>query len=240
MKKLFLALTLVLFVSSFSFAQINKGWDGTRPEVYQGSKNFVFFYSPFVSSNLSGAMAGSYTVPVMTGGMVDSSQLSVNSLVGIGFQYYVSPQIALAFGLHFGNYSSEPTATGLIGPGNSYKTSGTTFGLSVDGNYHFKSLYSVSPYLGLNVNFGTGSSTVEFTDGKTEVSGNSIGFGANFGFDWYFTPGLSLGGKYTLGMQMNSQPDVKYTVGGTTNEYKGAKSTVLGTGVASIMLNVHF
>ena len=63
MKKLLVALSLVLFVSSFTFAQINRNWDGTKPEVYQGSKNFVFFYSPFVSGNLGSSMAGSYSYP---------------------------------------------------------------------------------------------------------------------------------------------------------------------------------
>ena len=240
MKKLLVALSLVLFVSSLSFAQINKNWDGTKPEVYQGSKCLVFFYAPFVSGNLGSSMAGSYSNPVFTGGGVDSSKLTVSQMYGIGFQYYVSRDIALAIGLNFGNFSTSPTTEGLIGPGTSYKTTGTTFGASIDANYHFRSLYSVSPYLGLNVNFGMGSSTKEFTDGKTEVSGSSIGAGLNLGFDWYFTPGLSLGGKYTLGFVSNGQPDVKFTSGGTTNEYKSASQTTIGTGIASIMLNVHF
>ena len=34
---------------------------------------------------------------------------------------------------------------------------------------------------------------------KTEFSGSGFGIGINFGFDWYFTEGISLGGKYTLG-----------------------------------------
>lgn len=238
MKKLFASLMLVILVSSFSFAQINKSWDGTKPEIYKGSKNFVFFYSPFVSANLGGANAGNYSSPTISSGVVDSSSVNVNSLYGIGFQYYVSPEIALALGFHIGNYSTEPTTVGNINT--SYKTSGTTIGFSIDGNYHFKSLYSVSPYFGLNVNFGTGSYTQEGSNSKAEISGNSFGAGLNFGFDWYFTPGLSLGGKYTLGMRMDAQPTVKYTSGGTTNEYKGAKQTTLGTGIASIMLNVHF
>ena len=244
MKKLLVALSLVLFVSSLSFAQINKNWDGTKPEVYQGSKCFVFFYAPFVSGNLGSAMAGSYSYPstytVNGNTYVDSSNLTVNQMYGIGFQYYISRDIALAIGLNFGNFSTSPTTQGSQQFGGSYKTSGTTFGASVDANYHFKSLYSVSPYFGLNVNFGMGSSTKEFTDGKTEVSGSSIGAGLNLGFDWYFTPGLSLGGKYTLGFVSNGQPDVKFTSGGTTNEYKSASQTTIGTGIASIMLNVHF
>ncbi|MCX6156349.1 MAG: hypothetical protein NTY74_00015 [Ignavibacteriae bacterium] len=42
MKKVLLLVLAVLFVTSASFAQINKNWDGTKPEVYQGAKGFVF------------------------------------------------------------------------------------------------------------------------------------------------------------------------------------------------------
>lgn len=233
MKKLLAVLTLVLFASTLTFAQANRGWDGTKPEIYKGSKNFVFMYSPFVSPNLGAVYSGSFTE------FQDTANTRINSLYGVGFQYYVTPEIALQFGLNFGYSKEEPTWAGATA-----SMSSTTFGLSVDANYHFKALYSVSPYLGLNLNFGMGSSTQEITVGTTtskiEYSGNSFGGGVNFGFDWYFTPGLSLGGKYTLGFAMNSQPTAKSTTGATTIELKGPKSTVFGTGIASIMLNVHF
>lgn len=233
MKKLFTAVMLVVLVSSLSFAQINKGWDGTKPEVYQGSKSMVFVYSPFVSSNLGSVYAGSYSQ------FVDTTNATIGNLFGWGFQYYVSPQIALGIGFSFASNSWEPTWAGQTA-----KSSSTMFGVSLDGNYHFKSLYSVSPYLGLNVNFGTGSTKYEATAGtstaKFETSGNSIGFGVNLGFDWYFTPGLSLGGKYTLGMTMNSQPEGTFTSGASTSTLKGPKTSTFGNGIASIMLNVHF
>lgn len=229
MKKLFIVLVMSLFVVSASFAQINKNWDGTKPEVYQGSKSFVFVYAPFVSNNLGAAYAGSYT------NYIDSSNASVNNLFGVGFQYYVTGNISLGGGISFGTTSWEPKWSGSTA-----KYSGTMFGVSVDGNYHFKSLYGVSPYLGLNVNFGTMSSTVDYTNGQEKSSGNAIGFGANFGFDWYFAPGISLGGKYTLGMTMNSAPEITRTTGGTSVTLTGPKTSTFGTGVASILLNVHF
>ena len=198
MKKLFMALTLVLFVTSFSFSQINKNWDGTIPEVYSGSKGFVFYYAPFVSSNLGAVYAGSRTI------FQDTANTNIGTLYGVGFQYYVTKEIALAIGFNFNSWSWEPTWSGVTS-----KQSSSSFGVSLDGNYHFKSLYSVSPYLGLNVNFGTGSNswqqTVGSTTSKYETSGNSIGFGLNFGFDWYFTPGLSLGGRYTVKSKIQSE-----------------------------------
>jgi hypothetical protein len=232
MKKLFVSLMLVILVSSFSFAQMNKNWDGTKPEVYQGSKSLVFVYSPFVSNTLGAVPAGFHT------SFVDTANVNVTNMFGIGFQYYVSPQIALILGLNFNSQSYTPTFAGQTVSGSS-----TALGVSVDANYHFKSLYSVSPYLGLNANFGTFSQTYDVTtSGGTsnyKTTGSGIGFGANLGFDWYFTPGLSLGGKYTLGFNINSAPDQSSTVGGTTTTLTGPKSSVFGTGIASIMLNVH-
>lgn len=226
---------LVFLVSSFSFAQINKGWDGTKPEVYKGSKSFIFMYSPFVSSNLGDVYAGSYTT------FTDSLDSKINNLFGVGFQYYVSPQISLAIGLNFGMEQDKSTDL-LTG---TYKVTNTTIGASIDANYHFKSLYSVSPYCGLNVNFGTRSLKVEYPGipgGKTEdkITGSSFGAGFNFGFDWYFTPGLSLGGKYTLGATFASAPELTYTSASGETKVKGASTTAFGTGIASIMLNVHF
>jgi hypothetical protein len=232
MKKLFVLFVMSLFVVSASFAQINKNWDGTKPEVYKGSKNFVFMYSPFVSANLGSAPAGSYT------NYVDTMNVTTTNMFGVGFQYYVSNEIALAIGLNFGSTSWEPKWAGQTAT-----VSGTAFGVSLDGNYHFKSLYGVSPYLGLNVNFGSNSQTIEVTSGSNtftqKSTGSAIGFGANFGFDWYFTPGLSLGGKYTLGYGMNSAPERTTTSGGTSTVFTGPKTSGFGTGAASIMLNVH-
>jgi opacity protein-like surface antigen len=237
MKKLFVSLMLVFLVSSFSFAQINKNWDGTKPEVYKGSKNFIFMYSPFVSANLGSVYAGSYA----TGNDTISSS-TVNNLYGIGFQYYVSNQISLAIGLNFG--MSQDKSTDLTT--GDYKKTVTSIGASVDANYHFKSLYSVSPYVGLNANFGMGSTKYEWpavlAGSKTQekFSGSSFGAGLNFGFDWYFTPGLSLGGKYTLGAVFSSAPEDKTTTASGETTVKGESNTTFGTSSASIMLNVHF
>ena len=246
MKKLLVALSLVLFVSSLSFAQINKNWDGTKPEVYQGSKCFVFMYAPFVSGALGSAPAG-----LGLGSIQDTNNVSTGAIYGIGFQYYLSSNISLGGGLTFNGSSNELQKTGKA-PAFSWatrKSSSSTIGIDVNANYHFRPLYSVSPYFGLNVNFGMQSLTNEGTyydeggnavNYKEEFSGNVFGAGLNFGFDWYFTSGLSLGGKYTLGFASTGGSDAKYTTGALTVENKGPKGSFLGTGAASILLNVHF
>jgi outer membrane protein W len=157
-------------------------------------------------------------------------------LFGAGFRYFVTNEIAIGLGLNFGTGSSTQEFTG----GDQRETSSTSFGVAVDANYHFKPLYSVSPYVGLNVNFGSYSSniseTVEGTTTETDYSGSGFGAGINFGFDWYFTEGLSLGGKYTLGYRSLGKPEEKS--GNVTVE--GPSSSGFGIGSASVILNVHF
>lgn len=225
MQKFMSALSLILLGTTLTFAQVNSNYNGPKPEVREGSKSFVFRYTPF-QSNFDPAYVS--TVSVYPNNTMD--------LYGVGFQYFVTNEIALGLGLNFGTSSS----TQEFPNGNSTKNSSTSFGLSVDGNYHLKALYSVSPYVGVNLNFGTYSSTVDQVvnnvSDKTEYSGTGFGAGINFGFDWYFTEGLSLGGKYTLGFQSLGKPDQKQ--GNVTVE--GTSRSTFGTGAASVILNVHF
>jgi len=228
MKAIFkLMLTLILFSSISLFAQANKNYDGPRPEVYQGSKSFVFMYTPF-QTNLEPVFVGTISIP--DGALYDAS------LYGAGFQYYVTPQIALVFGLSLGTSSSK-----LEDDAGSTESTVTIFGISVDANYHFRSLYSVSPYIGFHLNYGLLSGSVEFDpDGgeteTTDYSGNGFGVAAQLGFDWYFTEGLSLGGKYALGFQSLGTPEVT-TEDGTE---EGPSTTAFGISTFSVMLNVHF
>lgn len=225
MKKISILTIFVLMAATLNFGQVNSNYDGPKPEVRQGSKSFVFMYTPF-QSNLN-------PVPVSTVSVYPDDNLD---LVGAGFRYFFTNEIAVGIGLNFGSGSTE-----RVFPNNDKEElSVTSFGVAIDANYHFKPLYSVSPYVGVNVNFGSVSSTFdETTDGTTtssELSGTGFGAGLNFGFDWYFTEGLSLGGRYTLGFQSLSKPEAKS--GNTTVE--GASSSEFGIGSASVMLNVHF
>ena len=222
-----LMLALILFSSISLFAQANKNYDGPKPEVYQGSKSFVFMYTPF-QSNLDPVFVGTISIP--DGAILDAD------LYGAGFQYYVTPQIALVFGLSLGTSSSS-----LEDDNGSTESTVTIFGISVDANYHFRSLYGVSPYLGFHLNYGLLSGSIEFDpDGgetqTTDYSGNGFGVAGQLGFDWYFTEGLSLGGKYAIGFQSLGTPEVT-TEDGTE---EGPSSTAFGVSTFSVMLNVHF
>ena len=227
MKAMIISFAFVLLLgSTLLFAQANKNYDGPKPEVYQGSQSFVFMYTPF-QSNLEPVYVGTVSLPGM--------EVSSADLVGAGYQYYVTNQIALVFGLSYGTQSTSSEDTdGKI------ETSSTVFGISVSGNYHLMSLYSVSPYIGLNLNYGLYSGSRDVTPtgegtSTTDYSGNGFGVAAQCGFDWYFTEGLSLGGKYSLGFQSLGKWEVKTSTGTT----EGPSTTMFGISTFSVILNVH-
>ena len=215
---------ITVLITMVSLGQVNSNYDGPKPEVIKEAKSFVFRYTPF-QSNLDPSYIS--TISVYDEENVD--------LFGVGFRYFFTSQIGVTGGLNFGTSSSSQD----FADGDKIDISSITFGISADANYHFQALYSVSPYVGVNINFGSYSSTVEVFEGgtttKSEYYGNGFGLGANFGFDWYFTAGLSLGGKYTLGFRSLGKPEEK--IGNTTVE--GPSSSFFGIGYASIILNVH-
>jgi len=227
MKAFVRSFVVILLLSCTSiFSQMNSNYDGPKPEVHKGAQSFVFQYTPF-QSNLEPVYVGTISIPDQT--------LASADLFGAGFQYYVTDQIALALGLSFGTSSSS-----LEDDNGSTENSLTIFGFSVDANYHLRSLYSVSPYIGFRVNYGLLSGSSEFNpDGgetqTTDYSGNGFGVAAQCGFDWYFTEGLSLGGKYALGFQSLGTPEVTDEDG----TVEGPSSTAFGISTFSVILNVH-
>jgi hypothetical protein len=241
MKCLFALITILFFFNSQAGAQANKNWDGTKPEIYTGAKSFVFIYSPFVSGELNPAFAGYANLSTDTSLGGTLFNMNFNSLYGVGFKYYVSPKFDLNIGLNVGSASMEEQDGGS--GSTNQEVSAFTFGVSLDGNYRLKSLYNISPYIGLNVNFTSVSGELKNISGSTysdEISGTTFGVGANFGFDWYFTPGMSLGGKYTLGWVGSGGLEETITSSNGTASYDYPKMSNWGTGSASIIMNVHF
>jgi opacity protein-like surface antigen len=221
------SLIFILIVScTSSFSQMNSNYAGPKPEVRQGAKSFIFQYTPF-QSNLEPVYVGTISIP--------DADLSDADLFGAGFRYFITDQIAIGAGLSIGNTSST-----LEDDNGKTENSLTVFGIAVDANYHLRSLYSVSPYIGAHINYGHLSGSSEFTpDGgqvaTTDYSGSGVGIAAQFGFDWYFTEGLSLGGKYALGFQSLGKPEIT-TEDGTQ---EGPSSTAFGISTFSVILNVH-
>lgn len=195
-------------------AQVNS-YDGRKPEVAAGAKSLVFSYTPF-QSNLD-------PIPVSAVGAANPTPL-----VGAGFRYFVGARLALGVGLNFGRTSVKDEAS-------ADELSATTIGAALELNYHLRSLYAISPYIGGHVDYGHVSA--KFTPGgggpATELSTNGFGAQVQLGFDWFFTEGLALGGRYFLGMRSFGAPEQNGTK-------IGQSGTQFAIGGASVLLNVHF
>lgn len=234
MKSLFNILIFFFVIISISiFGQVNTDYDGPKPEVVKGAKSFVFQYTPFQSSL--------EPVYVGTASLYNDDVTSID-LMGAGFRYFLSNQIAAGIGINFGSSSST-----LETESAKYEASITSLGIALNIDYHFKSLYGVSPYIGFNLNyamisetFDTTPAVVGSTSSKTEYSGNGFGAAGKIGFDWYFTEGLSLGGAYSLGITSLGEPERTSTGSGTSTTDKGSSATSFGISSASVILNVHF
>jgi hypothetical protein len=238
-KKLFVALTLVLLVSSMSYAQytpVNTGYDGVRPEVKKGSKAMVFMYSPFVSGSFGSAPVATVITNFDTTN-IDNTSLGTTS--GIGLKFFLNNQWSISPTFQFSTGSLNQTLTG-----GTVETKNTAFGLAVDVDYHLKALYSVDPYFGLNLGFASikseATSVFGGTTSTSDFTSSGINVGIQAGFNWFFTEGLSLGGKYTIGANLLSSPERTTTGGTVSTTSTGPDGSIIGTGVASIMLNVHF
>jgi len=210
------------------FSQVNSNYDGPKPEVYAGAKSFVFYYTPF-QSNFEPVYVATVSIP--------DEVFSSMSLYGAGFRYFVTNQIALGFGVNFGTTSTDQDIEGV----GTLNQSATTIGVGIDANYHLKSLYGISPYLGVNVNFGTYSASDDEIDEGNEIvttdySGSGFGAGFQFGFDWFFTEGISLGGKYALGFRSLGKSNIDLPDGDTV---EGPSTTQFGISTFSVILNVH-
>jgi opacity protein-like surface antigen len=238
-KKLFVALSLVVLVSSMSYAQyspVNTGFDGPRPEVKKGSKAMVFIYSPFVSSDFGSAPVATVITNFDT---TNIGATSTGTTTGIGLKFFLNNQWSISPTLQFSTGSLSQTLTG-----GTVESSNTSFGFAVDLDYHLKALYGVDPYIGLNLGFASikseFTSTSAGTTSTSDFTTSGIGVGIQAGFQWFFTEGLSLGGKYTIGANILSSPERTSTGGTVSTTSTGPDGSIIQTGNASIMLNVHF
>lgn len=233
MKRIIFLLTICTSIAVF--AQVNENYDGIEPEIYSGSKALVFSYTPFQSdlnaANVSATQSSS------------GNNFELFPIQGIGMKYFTSKHISLMLGFGFGTGSSKYKAD----DGTEYESSGTYIGVAFDLNYHFNSLYNISSYVGFNLNFGANSSEEKETylqqnrnDNTAEYSSAAIGVGLSFGFDWFFTEGISLGGKYTLGYRNFFKPEVTLSDGTDTEIEKGRSATAFAIAAGTITLSVHF
>ena len=138
---------------------------------------------------------------------------SGNNLVtapGVRFRYFLNQNMALRAGLNFSSFKnqrdfySNNDGTGETG---TYTTSSNSFNFSAGYEYHFASTNRLSPYVAIDLNFGTGTQKEEGDNANqynyisnysyTENT-NSISFGTTLstGLDFYVAENLFVGVEF--------------------------------------------
>jgi opacity protein-like surface antigen len=183
MKSILRSLAVLAVVVGFagsSFAQDNNN-DIIRPITKQGSAAFLF------------TINGLGTFGVGTASLAPGLDNA-----GFGMKYFISDDFALRILLGFNSSSKDSSAQSPT------PTSNTMFGIGIGGEYHFRPLYSTSPYVGAQLGFQSGSNSTGEGSAESVHSTTAIGFSALAGFDWFFTRGIAIGAEYALGLVTRS------------------------------------
>jgi opacity protein-like surface antigen len=176
------------------------------------------------------------SMPIVT---VNQGGTSTIGVVGAGYKYYLSDDMALRAMLGFSTSSDGDEAkTGG-------KTTNTNYGIAVGVEMHTHAVYSTSPYFGAQLGFGGASYDNKTTQGsvtsETKNSGTTFGIGVLAGFDWYFTHGLAVGAEYMLGFQSMSASKTTTDATGTSTTTDLPSSSSIGiSNAGNVHLVVHF
>ncbi|MGV3609938.1 MAG: outer membrane beta-barrel protein [Fluviicola sp.] len=158
---------------------------------------------------------------------------------GLRFRYFATENIAIRLSVGFSSskttnnfYEVEADNSGGAG---TYVTKLGTTTIGLGAEYHFKGTEKLSPYAGLDINFGMGSRTEkgEQTDGviwraldytyesKQKTSGFGVGLVA--GTDYYFAQNFYLGVELGIGFNAYTAKE------GTTSENLGGGTPTVET-----------
>jgi outer membrane protein W len=165
---------------------------------------------------------------------------------GLRFRYFATENIAIRVSLGFSSskrtdnfYENEVDNTG--GSGTYVSKLGTTT-IGVGAEYHFKGTEKLSPYAGIDINFGMGKMSTEGdqTDGATWLAADysekaeqkTAGFGVGLiaGTDYYFVENFYLGVELGLGFNSYTAKEgtASTTIAGVTTEAKGNEVKISG------------
>lgn len=228
-------LCTTLLLASMIYAQNAPVPPASYPmELTRGTSYTGFHWTPGVG-DFSGRMAG--WVPTATAGGTYGQM----SLYGVTYGYFISTGWAIEGVLDFGSTSSEQDLASGTG---TYKTSETEFAITAMGKYYFLPKFEdVAVWIGAGITFGSLSATDETTGtapDKTEYSGSAIGFGLDFGAQYFIAKGFALSADYMLGYVSFSKPEVTTTTGNTSVTVKGPDSTMFGTMSGSLGILFYF
>lgn len=168
-------------------------------------------------------------------------------------RYFLKDDMALRLGLNLNTSSTSQdyteNADGTGGTGTE-ESSSSGFGLSVGIQKHFAGTERLSPYVGADISFNSGSSSADWTnfDGtgfnngyNVKVDGAStstFGIGVNAGADYYFVNHIYLGIEVGLGFSSTSLGEETTTITQTgqpttTIVSQGGSSSGFGVGANS-------
>lgn len=234
MARLFTALISVLVLASMMYAQnAPEAPAGYRGELMRGTMFTGFQWTPGVDDFGSEFAA---VVPTYNG----EGGLGQLNLYGIKYGYFISTGWAVGGVLDFGSSSSTQDLTG----GGQDKVSQTEFGVLAFINRYFEpSFEDVSVWVGLNLSFGSLSSTDEVTGpdpSKNELSATSFGAGLDFGAQYFIAKGFSLTADYKLGFVSLNQPELTQTNGNVSTTVKGPSASFFGTMSGSMGIQFYF
>jgi hypothetical protein len=240
----FAAVCLVtLGMASVGQAQ-NADNDIIRPITQTGSAAFMFSLNGLGDFGFGGPIVGATSLTDEQISAVSTTGGGNTVMPGVGAKFFVSDNTALRVALAFRLYEDGKEEVGSSLTGGPGKSQRNTTGINFGGEYHFRPLYSTSPYLGALVSFVTDNFKQTFNPGTgvqtlRNLKSTSFGVGAVVGFNWFFTRGLALGGEYTLGFTSTSSV---FEFSGTPKQDEPTNTDV-GMGVnggGSLQLIVYF
>jgi hypothetical protein len=219
--------TLLVVASLVGMSRAQDNDNIIRPSTKAGSAAWVFSFGGLSTMGMG-------SVPITTA--------NNTPVVGAGYKYYLSDDMALRAVLGFATTSSgdeDPTKDP------SGKSTSTNYGIAVGIEMHTHAVYSTSPYFGAQLSFGGASSDNKKTPSggsttENKNSGTTFGIGVLAGFDWYFTRGLAVGAEYMLGFSSMSSSTTTSS-GGTSTTTDAPSSSAIGiSNAGNVHLVVHF
>lgn len=184
-----------LAVGSPAQAQEKEEWH--KPITQKGSAALMFSIDGLGTFNVQAP--GMIAVPVPFLGNFPAGD-SLMMLPGLGAKFFIADDLALRVMLGFNHTSAKATDTTETPSTRNTLASSTAWGVGAGAEMHFRPLYSVTPYGGIQVMY-VSSSTDEPTNADITYSGHNLGVQLFFGFDWFVTRGIAVGAEGGLGWQ---------------------------------------
>ena len=198
------------------------------------------------ASPMPGDGSNPYSFEVSLGQSFGGGQ-SLITAPGIKFRYFLNQNMAIRVGLGYSsgkseeNFAENGDGTGALG---TLTMKMSNFDFKAGFEYHFGSTKRLSPYVALDLGFGSGSMSNEGSnsDGynyianynfSEEYKTSSFGTSLNAGMDFYFAENLFLGAEFGFGMVWNTEKEGTYSWSdgtasgsGTTPEHKNSATGI--------------